>query len=100
MKQELLKLPVTQPDETPTQVINDGRATGSKSYMWVHRSGEKLRKVSCAGMVSVVISCLIEFTQYITQRGYLQTGDVIMNTIGGIAGYAVWKALTSQSCKS
>ena len=40
MRQELLKLPVTQSDETPTQVIHDGRHPGSKSYMWVHRSGE------------------------------------------------------------
>ena len=40
VKQELLKIPVTQSDETPTQVINDDRAPGSKSYMWVHRSGE------------------------------------------------------------
>lgn len=40
MKQELLKLPVTQSDETPTQVIRDDRNPGSKSYMWVHRSGE------------------------------------------------------------
>lgn len=40
MKQELLKLPVTQSDETPTQVIHDDRHPGSKSYMWVHRSGE------------------------------------------------------------
>ena len=40
MKQELLKLQVTQSDESPTQVINDDRAPGSKSYMWVHRSGE------------------------------------------------------------
>lgn len=40
MKQELLTLPVTQSDETPTQVINDDRRPGSKSYMWVHRSGE------------------------------------------------------------
>ena len=40
MKQELLKLPVTQSDETPTQVIHDDRGPGSKSYMWVHRSGE------------------------------------------------------------
>ena len=40
MQQELLKFPVTQSDETPTQVIHDGRAAGSKSYMWVHRSGE------------------------------------------------------------
>lgn len=40
MRQELLKLPVTQADETPTQVIHDDRHPGSKSYMWVHRSGE------------------------------------------------------------
>ena len=40
MKQELLKLHVTQADETPTQVLNDDRSPGSLSYMWVHRSGE------------------------------------------------------------
>lgn len=40
MKQELLKLHVTQSDETPTQVINDSSHPNSKCYMWVHRSGE------------------------------------------------------------
>ncbi|MBQ0009184.1 MAG: IS66 family transposase [Firmicutes bacterium] len=40
MQEELLKLPVTQSDETPTNVINDGRKAGAMSYMWVHRSGE------------------------------------------------------------
>lgn len=40
MRQELLKIPATQADETPTQVIHDDRQPGSKSYMWVHRSGE------------------------------------------------------------
>lgn len=40
MKQELLTLPVTQSDETPTRVIHDDRHPGSKSFMWVHRSGE------------------------------------------------------------
>lgn len=40
MRQKLLSLPVTQSDETPTQVIRDGKRAGSKSYMWVHRSGE------------------------------------------------------------
>ena len=44
MKQELLKLPVTQSDETPTQVIHDDRSPGSKSYMWVHRSGELFKE--------------------------------------------------------
>ena len=40
MKQELLKLHVTQADETPTQVIDDSDHTNSKCWMWVHRSGE------------------------------------------------------------
>lgn len=40
MKQELLSLPVTQADETPTQVIRDSSHPNSKCYMWVHRSGE------------------------------------------------------------
>ncbi len=46
MKQELFKYHVNQCDETPVQVINEGsppgerRKPGSKSYMWVHRSGE------------------------------------------------------------
>lgn len=39
MRRELLKLPVTRADETPTQVVHDDRHPGSKSHMWVHRSG-------------------------------------------------------------
>ena len=44
MKQELLKLPVTQSDETPTQVIKESNHPNSKCYMWVHRSGEFYKK--------------------------------------------------------
>lgn len=40
MKQKLLSLPVTQADETPTQVIEDSDHPNSKCYMWVHRTGE------------------------------------------------------------
>lgn len=40
MRQELLSLPVTQADETSTQVIRDSDHPNSKCYMWVHRSGE------------------------------------------------------------
>lgn len=45
MKQELLSLPVTQSDETPTQVIGDSDRPNSKCYMWVHRSGSSIRNV-------------------------------------------------------
>lgn len=44
MKEQLLELPVVQCDETPTVVVNDGNPkSGSKSYMWVHRSSELIR---------------------------------------------------------
>lgn len=43
MRQHLLAYHVTQSDETPCQVIHDGGHPGSKSYMWVHRSGELYR---------------------------------------------------------
>ncbi len=43
MKYHLLSLPVTQADETPTQVVNEEGPPGSKNYMWVHRSGEFFR---------------------------------------------------------
>ena len=32
---------VIQADETPVLVNRDGRPTGSKSYMWVYRSGHQ-----------------------------------------------------------
>lgn len=44
MKSCLLKLPVTQADETTVEVVKDGRSAGTKSYMWVHRSGEFYRE--------------------------------------------------------
>lgn len=39
MRKELLKVPVIQADETPVEVSRDGRSAGSKSYMWIYRTG-------------------------------------------------------------
>ncbi len=44
LKERLLEYPVTQSDETPVEVIRDGRGAGRTSYMWVHRSGEMYRE--------------------------------------------------------
>ncbi|MCD8019037.1 MAG: IS66 family transposase [Clostridiales bacterium] len=44
LKEILLEYPVNQSDETPVEVIKDGRPAGSQSYMWVHRSGELYRE--------------------------------------------------------
>lgn len=40
MKEEQLKAHVNQCDETPVEIIHDGRPAGSQSYMWVHLTGE------------------------------------------------------------
>ena len=40
MKKRQLMAHVNQCDETPVEVINDGRPAGSQSYMWVHLTGE------------------------------------------------------------
>ncbi|HWQ42415.1 MAG TPA: IS66 family transposase, partial [Desulfosporosinus sp.] len=44
MHQELLESPVLQADETPVEVSKDGRVSGSKSYMWVYRTGKMYDK--------------------------------------------------------
>ena len=40
LQQILLSYHVNQCDETPVDVLHDGREGRNKSYMWVHRSGE------------------------------------------------------------
>ena len=40
MHKEMCSCPVIQADETPVLVNKDGRKAGSKSYMWVYRTGK------------------------------------------------------------
>lgn len=40
LKDELIKLPLLQADETVVEVTKDGRPAGSESRMWVYRSGK------------------------------------------------------------
>jgi len=40
MKEQQLKAHVNQCDETPVEIVNDDRPAGSKSYFWVHITGE------------------------------------------------------------
>ena len=40
MKERQLEAHVNQSDETPVEIIHDGRPAGSQSYMWVHLTGE------------------------------------------------------------
>lgn len=44
LHQKMYDYHVLQADETPVLVNKDGRAAGSKSYMWVYRTGEMYRE--------------------------------------------------------
>jgi len=49
LQKNLLKSPVIHADETPFEVINDGRKAGTNSYMWVYRSSD------CSSAYPVII---------------------------------------------
>ena len=42
--------------------------------------------------VSMILSCFIEVTQYLLERGFCETNDVMNNTVGGVIGYMIYKA--------
>ena len=44
LHKELLTYNVCQADETPVEVSKDGRSAGTKSYMWVYRTGKMYRE--------------------------------------------------------
>ena len=48
------------------------------------------RSVLTMGMLSFWVSLFIEVTQFITQRGYFETDDIILNTFGGVIGYYIF----------
>ena len=96
MKEQLLELPVVQCDETPTVVVNDGNEkTGSKSYMWVHRSSELIREKA------------IILYEYQTSRNHIHPLEFYKNFIGvletdGLQQYRLVeqkvKGLTNANC--
>lgn len=43
-------------------------------------------------IIGALVSVLIESVQLLTQRGYCQLDDVVMNTFGTILGFLLWKA--------
>lgn len=49
----------------------------------------RLRRFRMVTLVLTGLSVGIELIQFVTQRGYLQTDDVIMDVLGGVAGYGV-----------
>jgi len=56
----------------------------------------RLRKFCPVLLTGFLLSVIIELTQYVTSRGYLQTDDVLLNTLGCVIGYAVIRCLIRQ----
>ena len=43
-------------------------------------------------LISMILSCSIEVSQYLLERGFCETNDVMNNTVGGVIGYMIYKA--------
>ena len=54
----------------------------------------KVRWRSALGM-SLGLSATVELLQLVTQRGYCQMDDILMNTLGGCIGYMIQYCLRS-----
>ena len=52
---------------------------------------KQMRKMRLCVLTGFLLSCGIEISQLITQRGYCQLDDVVTNTAGTIIGWTIWK---------
>ena len=52
---------------------------------------KQMRKIRCCVLTGFMLSCAIEISQFITQRGYCQLDDVVTNTAGTLIGWVIWK---------
>lgn len=50
------------------------------------------RFLHCA-LTGILLSVMIELSQFLTKRGHAQTDDVITNTLGTIIGYMIFKCV-------
>lgn len=51
-------------------------------------------------LTGIIISVVIETVQLVTQRGYCQLDDVVMNTLGSLVGYVIFVIARSISAIS
>ena len=52
---------------------------------------KQMKKMRFCVLTGFLLSCGIEISQLITQRGYCQLDDVVTNTAGTIIGWTIWK---------
>lgn len=56
------------------------------------------KMIVCVGF-GFAVSCMIELSQLVTQRGYCQLDDVVTNTMGTLAGWIVWMCLREYAVR-
>lgn len=56
--------------------------------LWGHS-----RSLARTGFLALLSSILIEAIQLVTQRGYFEIDDVILNTLGGLCGYILFACI-------
>ena len=52
---------------------------------------KRMKKMCWCVFTGFLVSCTIEISQLITQRGYMQIDDVLTNTAGAMAGWLLWR---------
>ena len=55
---------------------------------------KRMKKMYWCVLAGFLMSCTIEMSQLLTQRGYMQIDDVLTNTAGAMAGWLIWKIVT------
>ena len=55
---------------------------------------KQMRKIRFCVLTGFRLSCAIEISQLITQRGYCQLDDVVTNTAGTLIGWVIWKGFS------
>jgi len=84
----LIQQKIIQADETPLNVIQDGRETQSKSYMWLYQSGAHDNR------------CPIVLYDYQATRAGTHAANFLQGFSGHLQvdGYAGYHALASEDC--
>ena len=55
---------------------------------------KRMKKMYWCVLAGFLMSCTIEISQLLTQRGYMQIDDVLTNTAGAMAGWLIWMNIT------
>ncbi len=61
---------------------------------------QRCRKILSVTIISLEVSLLIEVTQLVTKIGSFDVDDLLLNTLGGVLGYLIYKVISIFTRKS